>query len=161
MAKKTLLLVCTGVAFVSLAVFANNKKKQLTYIVDNLQFQLKSIHNIDVSFKAISMDVIVRVVNPTNENLVINTGFVKAKVLRVFEKKTGKLLAFSKLDTSKIHLPSTGFFDLPSVHLEIPSLTGAQYLLNQLNGKDTKKLLDDFSFELDITALGKTQTIKF
>lgn len=107
------------------------------------------------------MDLVIRAVNPTSEDFNINTGFLKAKVIRVFEKKTGKLLAFSNLDTSKINLPSGGFFDLPSVYIEIPSLTGAQYLLNELSGKDTQNIINNFSFELDVSALGKTTTIKF
>lgn len=107
------------------------------------------------------MDLVIRAVNPTSEDFNINTGFLKAKVIRVFEKKTGKLLAFSNLDTSTINLPSGGFFDLPSVYIEIPSLTGAQYLLNELSGKDTQNIINNFSFELDVSALGKTTTIKF
>ncbi|MFL0091438.1 hypothetical protein V3A08_07495 [Tenacibaculum maritimum] len=161
MKTKSLLFLGAGVAVVSLAILGMNKKEQIEYIVSNLQFKLASIKNFKFSFKQFSMDLEIRAVNPTSENLSINTGFIKAKVLRAYEKKTGKLLAFSNIDTSKIDLPSGGFFDLPLIHIEIPSLTGVQYLLNELSGKDEKELIDKFSFELDIKALGVTKTIKF
>ncbi|MDB0601331.1 hypothetical protein PL373_09255 [Tenacibaculum maritimum] len=161
MGKKTLLFLGAGIAFISFAGFAIKKKERIEHIVDKLQFKLVSVKNFKFSFKQFSMDLVIRAVNPTSEDLSINTGFIKAKVLRVYEKKTGKLLAFSNLDTSKINLPSGGFFDLPSVYVEIPSLTGAQYLLNELSGKDKQNLIEKFSFELDVSALGKTQTIKF
>ncbi|MFL0083698.1 hypothetical protein V2647_06885 [Tenacibaculum maritimum] len=161
MKLRSLLFVGAGISVVSLAVFGMNKKEQIEHVIDKLQFKLISIKNFKFSFKQFSMDLGIRAVNPTNNDLSINTGFIKAKVIRVYEKKTGKLLAFSNFDTSKIDLPSGGFFDLPPIHVEIPSLTGAQYLLNELTGKAEKNLIDNFSFELDISALGKTTTIKF
>ena len=158
---RSILLWGVGITAVSLTAFGFYKKEQIESIVDKLQFKLSSIRNLNFSLKTFSMDLGIRVVNPTSENLSINTGFVKAKVIRAYEKKTGKLLAFSNLDISKIDLVSGGFFDLPLIHIEIPSLTGAQYLLNELSGKQEKELIDKFSFELDIKALGVTKTIKF
>ncbi len=158
--KKSILLIGAGIAVVSL-VLGINKKEEIERIIDKLQFRLVSIQNFSFSLKQFSMDLGIRAVNPTADDLYINTGFVKAKVIRVFEKKTGKLLAFSNLDTSKIDLPSGGYFDFPPIHIEIPSLTGAQYLLNGLSGKNEKELIDKFSFELDIQAIGITKTIKF
>ncbi|WP_299839902.1 hypothetical protein [uncultured Tenacibaculum sp.] len=161
MKAKSIVLFTAGIAVVGLAVFGLNKKEQIEYAVDNLQFKLTRIKNFKFSLKKFSLDLGLRAVNTTSEDLIINTGFVKAKVLRAYEKKTGKLLAFSNLDTSKIHLPSGGYYDLPLIHIEIPSLTGAQYLLNGLSSKDEKDLIDKFSFELDLKALGVTKTIKF
>lgn len=161
MGKKALLLLGAGISFFSLAAYASDKKKELDRIVDNLQFQVRSVKNFKFSLKQFSMDVGVRILNPTNESLNINTGFIKASVIRVFEKKTGKLLAFSNLDTSKINLPSGGYYDLPPVHVEIESLTGVQYLLNAVNDNQKEKIIDKLFFELDIKALGKTKTIKF
>lgn len=161
MKVRSILLWGTGIAAASLAVLGIQKKEQIESVIDRLQFKLYKIKNLNFSFKQFSMDLGIRVVNPTSEDISINTGFVKAKVIRAYEKKTGKLLAFSNLDISKIDLPSGGFFDLPFVHIEIPSLTGAQYLLNELSGKQEKDLIDKFSFELDIKALGITKTIKF
>ncbi len=161
MKTKSLVFLGASIAVVSLAIIGINKKEEIERIVSLLQFKLVSIKNFKFSLKQFSMDLGIRAVNPSSEDLSINTGFVKAKVIRVYEKKTGKLLAFSNLDTSKIELPSGGFYDLPSIYVEIPSLTGAQYLLNELSGKDKKDLIDKFSFELDISALGNTTTIKF
>ncbi len=161
MSNRSLFFLITGISLTSVAIVVFNKKKQLDHILDNIQFKLVSVKNFKFSLKQFSMDLVIRAVNPTVEDLSVNTGFLKAKVIRVFEKKTGKLLAFSNLDTSKIDLPSGGHFDLPSVYIEIPSLTGAQYLLNELSGKDTQNIINNFSFELDLSALGKTTTIKF
>ncbi|CAL2104628.1 MULTISPECIES: hypothetical protein [Tenacibaculum] len=161
MAKKTLLLIGTGIAFFSLSAFVTKKRAAIEHVLNHLDFQVISLKNLQFSLKQFSMDLGIRIINPTVEDVHINTGFIKAKVIRVFEKKTGKLLAFSNLDTSVIKLPSGGYYDLPTIHIEIPSLTGAQYLLNELSGKDKQDLLDKFSFELDVKALGATQTIKF
>ena len=161
MAAKTLLFLGAGICFVSLGAYAKDRKERIEQVINQLKFSLLGVKNIQLSFKQISMQVTIRASNPTSEDLSINTGFIKAKVIRVYEKKTGKLLAFSNLDTSKINLPSGGYFDLPPVQVDIPSLTGAQYLLNELSGKDQQNILQNFSFELDLTALGTTKTIHF
>lgn len=154
-----------GVALISLTVYASKKKDEIQHIVDKLQFRLSAIHNIRISFKHIALDLVLQVVNPTSEHLHINTGLVTAKVLRVYEKKTRKLLAFTNLNTHQIHIPSGGLYQLPPAHIKIPLLTGGQMVLNQLinnkQGAIDKDFAEQLAFELDLEAIGYTQTIQF
>ncbi|WP_299134558.1 hypothetical protein [uncultured Tenacibaculum sp.] len=161
--KRSFIYLGVGVALVSLTAFVYRKKNQIERVVDTLQFKIKSIRNFDVSLQDLSLDLDIVAVNPTKEHLYVNTGFIKASVLRVYEKKTGKLLAFSNLKTSTINIPSGGFFQLPPAHIKIPLLTGGQMMLTHFLGN--KEAVKDFTkqlnFELDLKAFGTTKTIKF
>lgn len=161
MKGRTLLFVGAGIALVSLTSFTLKKKEQLEKVIDKLQFKISSVKNLRLSFKQIDLDVGIKLVNPTSEDVSINTGFVKAKVIRVYEKASGKLLAFSNLNTHKINLPSGGAYNLPPTHLKIPIMTGAQLLLNELKKNNKEAIAKKLAFELDITGLGFTKTIKF
>ncbi|MGG8495965.1 hypothetical protein ACQY1Q_06090 [Tenacibaculum sp. TC6] len=161
--KKTLLFVGGGIALIALTSYIGKKREAIEHIIDNLQFKIKSIRNFNISLQQLTLDLDIVAVNPTKEDLYVNTGFIRANVLRVFEKKTGKLLAFSKLDTNAINIPSGGFMQLPPAHVEIPLLTGGQMLLKHFLG--TNEAVKDFSkqlaYELELEALGQTKTIQF
>lgn len=161
MAKTTVIFTGLAITGVIGALWAIDKKDKIEHVVDQLEFQLRGVKRFKFSFKKISMDVYLRAINPTSSDLKINTGFVKATVLRMYEKSSGKLLAYSNLNTTKIQIPQGGHFDLPPVHLEVESLTGAQYLLDQLGGQNEQELLKRFRFELELSILGKITTIKF
>ncbi|CAM1355841.1 hypothetical protein [Tenacibaculum halocynthiae] len=161
MKSRTLLFVGAGIALVSLTSFTIKKKAQIEKVIDKLQFKISSVKNLRLSFKEIGVDIGIQLINPTSEDLTINTGFIKAKVIRVYEKSSGKLLAFSNLNTHKIDLPSGGSFDLPPAHIKIPIITGAQLLLSELKKNNKEAIAKKLAFELDITGLGFTKTIKF
>lgn len=165
MKTSSLLFIGVGIAFISLTAHASNKKDEVKQLLGKLQFRLSGIQNINVSLKSIALDLVLQVVNPTSTPLKINTGFVTAKVLRVYEKKTRKLLAFTNLNTHQIHIPSGGFYQLPPTHIKIPLLTGGQMILNQFvknkQGNIHKDFAEQLAFELDLEAVGYTQTIEF
>ena len=165
MKSKYFLFLGLGATIVSLTAFASKKKKQMERIIHQLQFKLVSIKNLHVSFKELALDIDIKAVNPTSDPLYLNTGFISAKMLRVYEKNNGKLLAFSKLNTHKISIPSGGFYQLPTIHIKIPLLIGGQLIVSQLlKGQQSNAPIDfvaQLAFELELTALGKTQIIKF
>lgn len=164
MKASSLLFVGLGIAFISLTSYMSKQKAQIECIINQLQFRVSEVKNIRVSLQHFALDVAIQAVNPTSEHLSINTGFISAKVLRVYERKTDKLLAFSNLNTNAISIPSGGYYQLPYAHVKIPLLTGGQLLVNELVKKQ-KNIQEDFikafRFELDVEALGKTQTIQF
>ncbi|CAL2095548.1 conserved protein of unknown function [Tenacibaculum sp. 190524A02b] len=161
--KRALIFLALGVGAFALTSFAKKKKESFEHIIEKLEFQLKSIKNFDVSLQRLRLDLDVIAVNPTKEDLYVNTGVVKAKVIRVYQKKNDKLLGISNLDTNEINIPGGGFYALPTAAVEIPLLTGGQMVLNHLLGnKDiTKDFVKELRFELDIEALGNKKTIKF
>ncbi len=163
MKKSTLIAVGAGMVAVSLVGYVSFKKRQLENLLKQLEFRVSNITGFDLSFKHIAMDLHIQALNPTSEAFYINTGFVKAKILRVYQKKTNKLLAFTNLDTNTIDIPSGGFYAFAPIHIKIPLLTTGELLLNQLVKKS--KLQEDFAaqlaFELEITGLGKRTSIKF
>lgn len=163
MKKSVLVGIGSGIVLVSLLGYVNIKKKQLENLVKHLKFKVSRITAFDLSFKYIKMDLHLQALNPTSETLYINTGFVKAKILRVYHKKTNKLLAFTNLNTSIINIPSSGVYVFAPIHLKIPLLSGGELLLNQLIKKN--ELQDDFTkelaFELEISGIGKRRIIKF
>lgn len=163
MKKSTLIAVGAGIVVVSLVGYASAKKKQLEHLIKRLEFKVSSISNFNLTFKHIAMDLHMQALNPTSETLYINTGFIKAKILRVYHKKTNTLLAFTNLDTNTIDIPSGGFYVFAPIHIKIPLLTGGKLLLDQLVNKS--KIQEDFtkelSFELELTGLGKRRIIKF
>lgn len=165
MKKNSFLFISVGVALLSLTVYANKKKDDMQRIVDKLQFRLSGIKNINLSFKYIALNLDIQAVNPTSEHLHINTGFITAKVLRVYQKETKKLLAFTNLNTHKIHIASGGFYQLPPINIKIPLITGGQMVLNQFikNNKNDihKQFAEQLVFELDIEAVGFKKTIQF
>lgn len=161
--KGTLFLVGGGIALVALTSYISKKKEAVEHIIESLQFKVKSIKHFKMSWQSVSLDLQIIAVNPTKEDLYVNTGFIRANVLRVFEKKTGKLLAFSKLDTNTINIPSGGFMELPPAHVDIPLLSGGQMLFNHfLNaGNAVADISKQFTYELELEALGQTKTIQF
>ena len=163
MKNSTLIGLGVGMVAVSLVGYVSAKKKQLEELVKQLEFKVTSIHNFNVSFKHIAMDLHLKALNPTSETLYINTGFIKAKILRVYHKKTNKLLAFTNLDTSTIDIPSGGVYYFTPIHVKIPLLTSGELLLNQLITKSElqKDFTKDLAFELEVTGLGKRRIIRF
>lgn len=165
MKTSSLVFIGLGIAFISFTAFATQKKEEVKRIVDKLQFRLVGLRNLAISFKHIAFDLDIKAVNPTNEHLNINTGFVKANVLRVYEKESKKLLAFTNLNTHKIIIPSGGFYQLPPAHIKIPLLTGGQMLADHLMMQKQEDIHKSFTsrllFELDIEAVGQTHTITF
>ncbi|SED22113.1 hypothetical protein SAMN04489761_4671 [Tenacibaculum sp. MAR_2009_124] len=161
--KRTLLFVGGSIALIAAVSYLTRKKESVEHIIDSLQFKIKSIKNFKISLQQISLDLQIIAVNPTKENLHVNTGFIKANVLRVFEKKTGKLLAFSKLNTNTLNIPSGGFMELPDAHLDIPTLSGGQMLINHFLNTDqaVKDFSNQLAYELELEALGQTKIIKF
>ncbi len=163
MKKTTFIGASVGITLVALLSYGYAKKKELAQLIKALEFKVTGLSNFKVSFKNVGMDLRLQALNPTSTPLYINTGFLKAKVLRVYHKKTRKLLAFTRLNTSEIDIPSGGFYAFAPIHIEIPVLTGGELLLKQLINK--QGLQDDFArelaFELDIVGLGNTHTLEF
>lgn len=146
-------------------LFITYKKKELENIINRIKFELVSIGNFNISFKKISMTLKLNALNATSKNLYINTGFVNAKILRVYDKKNQKLLAFSKIDTNILSIPSGSFYQLPPINIDIPLLSsGIPIILEQLK-KENKNFIENFtqnfSFELDISVFNKIHTLKF
>lgn len=162
MKKSTIIIGSITVLVGGLGLFFYQKKKEVEKIINKLEFELSSIKNIKLSFRAISLDLGIKAINPTSQDLLVNTLLVKASVLRVYEKTTGKMLAVTNIDKNAIDLPAGGSMNLPLIHIDIPLLTGAQFLLDELSkNKDTEKFIKKLSFELDLKALGQTKTITF
>jgi len=161
--KSTTLFAFGAMALVSVMSYIGMRKKQLEILLENLEFGISRISNFSLSFKRVAIDLHLHALNPTSESFHINTGLIKAKVLRVYYKKTGKLLAFTALDTNTITIPSSNFYFFKPIHVKIPLLTGGEILLNQLVKKEKlqQEFVDQLHFELEVTSLGKTQIIKF
>ncbi len=161
--KKLVLLVGGGIAFFTLASFIKKKKENFDHIIKQLKFRLHSLENFDINLKKLSVDLNLIAINPTDEDLYVHTGFIRAKVLRVYEKKTRKLLAYSKLDTNNINIPSKGFMQLPQAHIDIPILSAGEMVFNHfLNTNNAvKNFADKLAFELELEALGQKKIINF
>ncbi|WP_299833780.1 hypothetical protein [uncultured Tenacibaculum sp.] len=163
MKKSTLVGIGSGIVLVSLISYVKTKKKQLEDLIRQLEFKVSKITDFNLSLKHIAMNIHLQALNPTSEALYINTGFIKAQMLRVYHKKTNKLLAFTNLDTNTIDIPNGGFYVFAPIHIKIPLLTGGELLLNQLVTKSElqKDFIKELAFELEIAGLGKKRIIKF
>lgn len=135
------------------------RKNKIERILDKLTFKIIDVRNFKIHSGNLKVDLYVRIENPTDETLSINTGILKLERLRVFEKSTKKQLAQTELQLNEIELAAKGFYDLPALNIAIPLLTGAMIALNQLTsgkGAFIKKMF----FELDIKTLNYTKTFK-
>ncbi|MGG6230957.1 hypothetical protein [Tenacibaculum sp. SDUM215027] len=158
--KTRKLWVVGGIGLVTLTTFISQKKAQLTRIIEQLQFRVSGIRNVQLSWQHIALELDIQLRNPTKEHLNINTEFISAKELRVYEKKTGKQLAFTKLNTHKISIPSGGMYQLPPTHINLPVLTVGQLVFEELQKKQ-QDFIKALRFELDVATLGNTRTVQF
>lgn len=157
MKGRTLFFLGVGALGVAGTGFVFYKKNQLEKIAEQLTFSLSRVENLKFSIQKLSVSLGIQIFNPTSEDLNLNTGFIKLKELRVFEKKTNNQLAFSSINSSSIKILSQNSFEFPLIHLELNSLTALQFLINF----SEDDLIEKFSFELDISGLGFKKTIKF
>ena len=160
MNTRKLWVVGASICLVTLATFISQKKAQLTRIIEQLQFRVSGIRNVQLSWQHIALELDIQLRNPTKEHLNINTGFISAKELRVYEKKTGKQLAFTKLNTHKISIPSGGMYQLPPTHINLPVLTVGKLVFEELQKKQ-EDFIKALRFELDVASLGNTRTVQF
>ncbi|KAF9659312.1 hypothetical protein HBA12_03430 [Tenacibaculum mesophilum] len=160
MNTRKLWVVGAGIGLVILTAFISQKKAQLTRIIEQLQFRVSGIRNVQLSWQHIALELDIQFRNPTKEHLNINTGFISAKELQIYEKKTGKQLAFTKLNTHKISIPSGGMYQLPPTHINLPVLTVGQLVFEELQKKQ-QDFIKALRFELDVASLGNTQTVQF
>ncbi|SOU87835.1 hypothetical protein [Tenacibaculum dicentrarchi] len=155
MNKKTIL----AVSVVSgIGVFALIKKNQFDKISDNLTFAIRDVRNFKIHSGRLLIDLSLTIGNPTNEVLNINTGALKMESLRVYEKDTKKQLAGSNLRLSKFNLDAFGTYDLPTINLGIPLMTGAMLMLNQLKNNKVE-FMDRLYFEIDLKFYNFKKTI--
>lgn len=162
MKLSSFLFIGSGLGVISLAMYYKVKKNEFEKVFEKLEFNIKKVSNFNISLKHIALSLDVQALNPTATSLYINTGFIKAKVLRVYHKKNRKLLAFSNLNTTKIELPMGSTYTFPPVHIKIPLLTGGELLLSQLIDKDSiqEELIDQLDFEIELNAFGSSRVIK-
>ncbi len=162
MQTKKILWIGVGSIVASILGYAYYTKKQFEKWIETLQFEITGISNIQLSFKALELKVHLQIANPSAKPIKLHTGFIKAEMLRIYDKEKGSLLAFNKLNTNQIQIPSGGVFKLPPTQVQIPLLTGGRLLATQITNSNASvdTLLEALSFELDISAFGYTKTIK-
>lgn len=153
-------IVFTVIAATSgIASFIYFKKKEIDKVIDNLKFKITNVSNIKLSTKVIHAKVFLRIENPSQHNLNVDSGFISLNKIRVYDKSTNRELANSDLKINNIELPAYGFFELPEVEVKIPLFTGAIIAFNQFTKE--KKILEQLRFEADIKAMNYTHTINF
>ncbi len=141
-------------------LYAYDKKKQVDNILNGLKVHLLGVDNFKADFNNIQADVYLQIVNPSKDELVFDTKFIKAKQLRIYDSVSDKNIAITDLDTTKINLPAQGTYDLPKIKIKIPVLTGADMIINSIVNKKTE-FTERLRFELDLEAFDKVETFNF
>ncbi len=134
------------------------KKQEIDEVLDKLKIYFKDIDNFRISGGKLKLNLYLKVHNPTKTDIDVDAGVVKADVLRVFEKETGKLLAFSKINVNRVVIPAGKMYDLPTLNIEIPLMQGAVLALQQVADNKTD-FMERLRIELDLKAFGYTKTI--
>lgn len=140
--------------------YVATRKEEIESVVDKLKFKVKDVKNFGFSAGKLKADLYIEAINPTKNDISLNTGVLKADTLRVYEKSTNKLLAVSDLKLNQIEILSGGSYVFPKLEVKIPLITGAIIALTQLENEKTE-FVERLAFELDMKALDYTQTIKF
>lgn len=136
-------------------------KNRFKTVIDNLIFKVLNITDFKINASKLSANVYLQAINTTSESISLNSGgFLKAKEIRVYDKKSTKLLAVSDLNIQDIYLAPNGFYNFPKVFVEIPLIDGALIVISQLTSQ-SDSFLKRLSFELDFEVLTTKQTIKF
>ena len=157
--KKTII----GIGFIAFSAgfgaYLVTKGNKIKRVVDKLLFKVNSVKRIRISDGKLKADIYLKIENPTDENLEFKTGVLKADTVRVYERGTKKLLAESNLQINEVTILAGGYFQLPSVSVQVPLVTGAVMAINQLANKKTN-IADKLTIELDLVVLNYKKTIQ-
>lgn len=157
--KKTL-----GLCFISFiaggTAYVAVRKNQLEKVIDKLKVSIADIQNFKLSAGSLKADVFLNINNPTNIDLTLNTGLLKAKKLKVHEKGTNKVLAVSEINTNDFKILAGDTYKTPAIAIEIPLITGAILALNQITN-NKKDFISNLTFDLEVSILKYSKSIKF
>lgn len=144
--KKVILGTIVAVGIYSLVKF--NKVKES---VGELKLKINGLSNLDISIKQIRFNLSLKILNPTNEHIGINTyKLLKLHQIKFYNKRNKAYLGTANVNISDVQIPGKNAIEIKDIPTRLP----VENLISNLDlfqGNIDDKLLINLHFE----SLGK------
>ncbi len=127
------LLLLGGVALVAVSYYGKRKVTEIRNVIDSLILGVSGIHNFNFAAGNLTFDIDLKIANPTNQALNVQTGNLITVKRLLFYSQKGDFIGESFPNLSSIEIPAHGSISIKNLATQINTSNLGNLINNALS----------------------------